>query len=180
MTPLTITLADTPIGKAALGPVLNLTREQRAQLFDTIVAAYCPAAGALLVGDIGVSIASGTGFLTLTIGGVEAASADLIEGNPFGAVQPFELATPAPPAAATPVRAASPPAASTGSVAAARPAVSTGPLDAICRSVHPSHHPSCSRGVGVPLAVVGVVVTAGIGFLDWRRQRLAIPAATET
>ena len=36
VTPLRIVLKDSPVGKAALGPVLNATREQREQLFDQI------------------------------------------------------------------------------------------------------------------------------------------------
>ena len=84
ITPLRILLKDSPTGKAVLSPVLDVTREQRSQMFDTLAAAICEAAGALLVADIGVSIVGGTGFIVMEVGGAEATTGELVLENPFG------------------------------------------------------------------------------------------------
>ena len=84
ITPLRIVLKDSPTGKAVVSPVLDVTREQRSQMFDTLAAAICEAAGALLVADIGVSIVGGTGFIVIEVGGAEATTGELVLENPFG------------------------------------------------------------------------------------------------
>lgn len=177
VTPLTITLKDSPAGKAAVGPVLNLTREQREQLFDSIAAAYCKAASLLLVGDISVSVISGTGFMTMEIGGVEAASGDLVSGNPFGDFTPLPSGAEtvsAPASGATFANGA--PVVGPAESAPAATATDLGPLAAICESVHPTRHPLCSHGMGVPIGIAGVLATSGIAYLDWRRQRRRLRA----
>ncbi len=172
VTPLTITLKDSPVGKATVGPVLNLTREQREQMFDSIVAVYCKTASFLLVGDITVSVISGTGFMTAEIGGVEAASGDLINGNPFGEFTPLTTGRRnGDRARRRDVRERAPVAGPAGGAAAVAKATDLGPLAAICESVHPTRHPLCSHGLGVPVGIAGVLATSGIAYLDWRRQR---------
>jgi hypothetical protein len=59
MTPLTIELRNSQAGHDLLGPILDLTREQREQLFDQIAASFCQASAATLVGGIGLDIAAG-------------------------------------------------------------------------------------------------------------------------
>ena len=93
ITPLRIVLQDSPVGKATLGPILNLTRAQRAQLFTQLSAAICDAAAGLLLGDIGIDIASGTGFLVVEIGGAEATTGDLVLDSPFGTIGPAPAGT---------------------------------------------------------------------------------------
>jgi hypothetical protein len=184
VTPLLITLRDSQAGKAALGPGLNATREQREQLFVTLADAICDAAGALLVGDIGVSIVSGTGFVTYSIGGAEAISGDFISENPFGApVAP--LTSPVAPAggfsspsvvgAAPGAAPAAPGAPSTGGT---QTIADVGPLEQLCESVHPVDWPDCSKGAMVPLGLFGVLATAGMAALDWRHQRRRLAAVT--
>lgn len=169
MTPLRIILRDSPAGKDFLGPVLNLSRVQREQLFDQIAAVYCATAGALLLGDIGVSVASGTGFLKIEIGGAEATSGELVLESPFGdAVAPFEP-TVAPPPFRTPVVPPSPvvvPGANRP-----RPAASTGPVEDHCESTHPLRDTGCAHGALMALGLVGLGATVGVGALDWRHQR---------
>jgi hypothetical protein len=181
VTPLTITLKDSPIGKAALGPGLNLTRQEREQLFVTLVKADCRAAAALLVGDITLDVASGTGFLIMEIGGVEASSSDLTLGNPFGDFVPLQNANVPLPLGETFANGA-PVAGPVGAPPTAAPGTVTtdlGPLAAVCESLHPTREPLCSHGMGAPIGVAGVLVTGGIALLDWRRQRrlLAPPPA---
>ena len=84
VTPLRIVLEDSPLGATVLGPVLGATRAQREQLFIEIVKQYCRSSSLLLVGDIGLSVLSGTGFLSFDIGGAEATTAVASFEDPFG------------------------------------------------------------------------------------------------
>lgn len=178
VSPLRITLKDSPAGKATLGPALNLTREQRAQLFDAVVGVYCRAASVLLVGDVSLSVVSGTGFMIIEVGGVEAMSAESVIGNPFGEFAPvqaqagestveeggFTFANGVP---------ATPPSATTTATAGS----DLGPLASICESLHATRKPLCSRGLGAPLGVAGVAATAAMAYLDWRKQRRLLTEA---
>jgi hypothetical protein len=185
VTPLRVTLKDSPVGKAALGPVLNLTRAQREQMFNAIVGSFCQAASLLLVGDVGLNVASGTGFLTVDVGGAQAASADLVIGNPFGADEPFAGLggssvlpgglTTGPTAGVTPGSPGTPGspavAAPAGVAAPLAPIAEVGPLESFCESVSPADRPTCSLGGGIPLALLGIFATAGLAGIDWRHRR---------
>jgi hypothetical protein len=184
VTPLRIVLKDSPVGKTAFGPALDLTREQRGQLFDQLAAAYCRTADFLLVGDIGLSVVSGTGFLAVEIGGAEARSADLVLENPFGsAIAPTSAAGPGPglpstgAAGAVPALALTPPASAAPAAPATTPVASIGPLEAVCETIHPQGAPGCTRGALVPLGLLGLAATAAVAGLDWRHQRRRVAAA---
>lgn len=195
VTPLIVDLKDTPIGKTILGPVLNGTRDQRSQAFDQLSAAVCDLAGALFVGDVGVGIAAGTGFLAIEIGGVEAMSAAVSYADPFGPDDP-PLAVGLPPvdvpgsATGTGPRSIALPGTSTvtdtpfaatidadvGTPQEALPIVATGATERRCESVHPFRWPSCSPGAPLSLGVLGFCAAVGVAALDWRRQRRGRPA----
>ena len=193
VTPLRITLQDTPVGKATVGPVLNATREQREQILNQLYGTFCQAAGAGLVADIGLDIVSGTGFLIIDIGGVSVSSKDVQYENPFGAIPPFTAAvetTPnlpadttgagSVPASVTPVTGDSHvlPGSSTPAVLApAAPIAKTGPLEKICESLSPAKRPACSAGAGVPLILIAVGLTGGFAYLDWLHQRKILAAS---
>jgi hypothetical protein len=170
VTPLTVSLKDSPAGKATVGPVLNLTRTQREQMFNTIVSAYCKAASLLLVGDVTTDVISGTGFMTVTIGGAEASSGDTIEGNPFGTDGFVPPVIDSSPAATSRVGAPAASGAAPVAGAAVQPAA-LGPIDQVCETLHLSKHPGCSLGLGWPIGIAGVALTAAMGLFDWRRQR---------
>lgn len=190
VTPMRIVLKDSPAGATALGPVLDATREQRVQLFEQVASQYCQAAGALLVGDIAVTIASGNGFLALEIGGAEATTAEVATGNPFGSFSGSEAASGP---VALPASGASLPSSgggvpvapstagpATGGVDTSnvRPAVEIGPIERVCESVNPIDWPPCSHGAALPLGLAGLGVTAGAASLDVlaQRRRAAMPA----
>ena len=185
-TPMRIEIRDSPAGKAALGPALELTRTQREQLFDEIVSFYCQSASLLLVGDIGVSIAAGTGFLVVDLGGVEATSGDLVLTNPFGApIVPPQAGVAPGGAAASPSTPGTPgvPGTSGGVPAtvapgtvdevATVPAGSSGPLVELCESIHPNGSPGCSTGAAWAVGLVGVLATVGVAGTEvvWQRRR---------
>ncbi len=178
VTPLRVALRDSPAGAATIGPGLNATRVQREQLFEELSEAYCDLAGVLLVGDITVSVVAGTGFMIYDIGGAEAISGDFAAVDPFGdPIRPPGGAVPNPPAAGPTARPAvgpvvppvtgAPPATPSGQ----QPTASVGPLEELCETVHPFDWPSCSEGAMVPLGLLGLAATAGMGALDWRHQR---------
>lgn len=184
VTPLRIVIRDSELGGNLLGPVLNASRAQREQLFDELTKAYCTMAGVLLVGDVGVSVASGTGFLVTEIGGAEAISGDFVATNPFGELPaaPVEPAPPVtdPPAALSPggpSGGAPPPAPPSTTAAPAtsttptQPVASLGPLERLCESVHPLRSPACSEGALAPLGMLGLLATGVVAGLDWRHQR---------
>jgi hypothetical protein len=184
VTPLTITLKDSPAGKAAVGPALNLTRAQREQVFTAVASAYCKAAGGLLVGDIALDVVSGTGFMTITLGGAEASSGDLVLGNPFGVDAGFipPVINNTPGVAGSPsssLTVGAPGAAGAASVATAQPASATGPLESFCESLRLLKHEGCSIGLGWPVGITGLALTVSLGYLDWRRQRAATAAIAE-
>jgi hypothetical protein len=148
VTPLRILLKDTPVGAATLGPVLNLSRAQREQLFDEIAAAYCSAAGALLVGDIGVSVISGTGFLAVELGGAEATTGELVLDSPFGTETTTPVALP-------------------GALPTIPSILPSLPISGGTPGVV---QPAAS-GALLVAGLVGVLATAAVGALDWRHQR---------
>ena len=100
VSPLRVLLKDSPVGHTVLGPVLDATRDQRSQAYESLVALSCQLAGALLIGDIGTNILSGSGFLVIDFGGAEAATAELNLSNPFGDEGPPPDAAPEPSASA--------------------------------------------------------------------------------
>jgi hypothetical protein len=167
VTPMQILLKDSPAGAATLGPILNLSREQREDLFDEISKAYCSLAGAVLVGDIGIAVASGTGFLALQIGGAEATTGELVLESPFGSESPVVTAPGSLPTIPT-ILPSSPIAPGPGVV---QPAANVGPLEDHCESAHPLKHTACSRGALLAVGLAGVLATAAVGALDWRHQR---------
>ena len=180
VTPLRIELKDSPAGKTVLSPVLDVSREQRSQMFDTLAAAICDAAGALLVADIGVSIVGGTGFLAMEIGGAEATTGELVLENPFGERGPVPPSAPtvanAPVLPPTPAIAPNAPAAPAPTRPRPTPVADIGPLEELCETIHPFRSPSCSEGAMAPLGLLGLVATIGVAGLDWRHQRRRLAA----
>lgn len=181
VSPMRLVLKDTPVGKQALGPLLNLSRAQREQLFDQLAAAICEGAGALLVGDIGVSILSGTGFLAVEFGGAEATTGNLVLESPF--TDPVAPTGPTPnlPGPVLPSTFPVLPGPVTAPIGSApsRPVASIGPLEDHCESVNPLRHTACSKGALLVVGLAGLLATAGVGAADLRHQRRRRARAAE-
>jgi hypothetical protein len=147
---------------------LDLTRDFRSQLFDTLVAANCSIGSTLLVGDVVTGVASGTGALVLALGGAEATSGDIVEEDLFGdAGAPVDVGapvvgSPGVPLPATPI--VTPGRAVGGSV-------ERGPDARRCESTHPRGGSGCSVGAATVAGAVGAAATAGVALLDLRRRR---------
>lgn len=170
VTPLQILLKDTPVGAAVLGPILNISREQREQLFDELAAQICDAAGALLVGDIAISVAAGTGFLSIELGGAEATTGELVLDSPFGEQPPDGPVLTPPPSTGGPITPPTVPAAVTPPTIT-KPVAEVGPLTDHCESSHPLRNTSCSKGALLLVGIVGLAATTAVGALDWQKQR---------
>jgi hypothetical protein len=169
VTPLRVIMQDTPLGALLLRPGLEATRAQKEQLFTQLETTVCQLAGALLVGDISISVLAGTGFLTFDIGGVEATTAEIIYTDPFGVDLPLpDLNIPGIPGVPDTLTAVGP---GLITAPATRPALAAGPTERVCESTHPFHWPRCSKGAALPLGVLGVLLTGGVAFLDFRHQR---------
>ncbi len=184
VTPLRIVIDDSPAGAAAVRPLLGLTRDIRSDLFEAIVGVYCPSGNTLLAGEIVLGVASGTGALSIDLGGVEAISEDLVVEDPFGVggtvvPAPVTGVVPLPGAAAGPI---SPPAlgAPLAPVATGGTSAPTPTGDARCETSHPIGSPGCSRGAAGIVGLVGALATAGVGVLDLRRRRKVAAAVAST
>ena len=177
VTSLRVMLKDTPAGKTALGPILNLSREQREQLYDDLSAAYGPAGATLLAADVAASIVSGSGFLSIEVGGAEASSGPLVLKDPFG-----QIGAPSPGTTLGPIPlTALPPLPVTGTVGQSRQVLSApvarGVLEDACESIHLLHPNGCSGGRLLPVGLAGLVAAVAVGALDLghqRRLRLAL------
>ncbi len=192
VTPMRIVLEDSPAGGLLLGPGLNASRAQREQLFDQLTASICDAAGALLVGDITVSVISGTGFLAFEIGGAEAISGEFLQGDAIGiptapvptlpnAAGPAAVGQVDPgPGGDNSISGGSATEQTGNDVVIAAPAADIGPLEKVCESVHPFDWPSCSQGAAPLAGLVGIVGTGAMFGLDLRRQRTGLVAPVST
>jgi hypothetical protein len=181
VTPLRVVLADSPVGELVVRPALDATREARSQLFDALVSVTCYAAGALLVGEIGLGVAAGSGSLIASIGGAEATTATVVIEDLFGqapSLPPAEGETAAPVASGgtstgtggRPVISGGVPVAGPLAVPTAT-ASSPGSFDRICENIHPERKPACSEGAAAAVGLAGLAATAAVGFLDFRRRR---------
>ena len=179
VTSLQVQLKDTPLGRSVLGPVLNATREDREQLFVQLSELYGPAAAALLAADVATAIVSGSGFLSVEVGGVEASSAPVVLRDPFGAPSA------APEGSIGPGPLSVPPLPATGAAPAfaptASPSAPAAPqaTEERCRSVHALRPLGCSDGALAPLGLAGLGAAVVVAGVDLRRQRRLRVVATE-
>ena len=182
VTPMRVVLADSPVGELVVRPALEATLDVRTQLFDALVSITCYAAGALLVGEVGLGVAAGSGSLIASIGGVEASSGTVVIEDLFGAdptAPPADTGggVPAPATGGAPSGGiGNQPIASGlpvgGPVAAPTATISsTGAFDRICENIHPERKPACSDGAAAAVGLAGLGATAAVGFLDFRRRR---------
>ena len=173
-----IELRDSPAGKAALGPVLQLSREQRSQLFDSLVKAYCKSRRR------SSSSATSASRSHPAPGSSPSRSVGWKPPAPISS-----WATRSGTASFRPHRPAVSPRrrhghaldATVGGLASCprrhparrrRPSRRrrAGPLEEVCQSIHPNHE-GCSRGAGTLAGVVGLFATLGVAGADLFRQR---------
>lgn len=175
VTPLKIEVIDSELLRLVVGAILNQSREAREEVFGTL-SEDCQVASALLIADLGLLIAGGNGSVAIELGGADASTAPLVLTNPFGSVAPLPPAPAPPPVAApTPAPAPSPPVIAPTPVAEPANTPVAAPLpvsyESECQSTHGFEWPACSGGTLAPVAVAGLIGSAVMGALDWRRMR---------
>ena len=171
VTPLRIQLKDSEPLRVGVGALLNARRTFREQVVNEL-AKDCQTSSIALLGDLGLLIAGGNGSIALDVGGADATTEDVRTVDPFGDGGSFTpLASAVQPA--VPGRPDTPAVVATGQVpeqaAVQQPAAIS--YEESCESTHDADWPACSTGAALPVGIAGLVGTAVLGTLDWRRQR---------
>jgi hypothetical protein len=172
VTPMRIQLKDSEPLRVGVGGLLNASRTFREQVFNEL-AKDCQTSSVALLGDLGLLIAGGNGSIALDVGGADATTADVKTVNPFGTapVLPPVASVVQPP---TPARAGTPSVVSRPTeqvTSGVTPAAAIVDYEESCESTHERRWPACSTGAALPVGVAGLLGTAVLGTLDWRRQR---------
>lgn len=92
VTPLSLRLADSPLGRDALGPVLGGAQPVRDPLVEQLLALSCDFGAAVTVADVVLSMGSGSGGVSFDVGGVSATTEGTRFDNPFDG--PLDLGFP--------------------------------------------------------------------------------------
>ncbi|HWC36823.1 MAG TPA: hypothetical protein VG650_18600 [Mycobacteriales bacterium] len=191
MTPMSIGIDHSALGKMLLVPILNLVHT----VFDPVATAVNKAACTFgsLYGAVNLLIAGldGVGQFDLDIGGTTATTNDATYANPFGnggsdnnnggGLLPGATATSSPPSggggnlgAGTAL-----PSASGAPAPVPSPQVAGGTTDvaSICSTTSPAGRPSCGRGAGLAVGLIALATLGGVAGVDYfvvrRRRRLA-------
>jgi hypothetical protein len=96
VSPLTLRLSDSPLGRATLGPALGAFQPVREPLVDALLSFSCDLGAAILVADVAASIASGSGGISFDVGGVSATTEGARYDNPFDGPLGDPFGAPAP------------------------------------------------------------------------------------
>ncbi len=189
MTPMSIGIDHSALGKMLLVPILNLVHT----VFDPVATAvnkvFCSFGS--LYGAVNLIIAGldGVGQFDLDVGGTTATTDDATYANPFGnggtgggGPLPGATSTSAPPPAggsggggAVPPL----PTASGGPAPVPSPQVAGGATDvaAVCSTTSPAGRPSCGKGAGLAVGLIALAALGGVAGADYfvvrRRRRLA-------
>ncbi|MGH9040970.1 MAG: hypothetical protein ACRDZ3_12130 [Acidimicrobiia bacterium] len=97
VTPMTVQISDSPIGRSALGPVLGALQPVRDPLVEQLLGFSCDFGAVVTAADVVTSIASGSGGLSFDVGGVSASTEGERYDNPFDGPLGDPFGAPAPP-----------------------------------------------------------------------------------
>ncbi len=84
VTPLTLRMADSPLGREYVGPALGGLQPVRDPLVNGLLAFSCDFGLAVTVADIALGVASGSGAVSFDFGGALATTEGTRYENPFG------------------------------------------------------------------------------------------------
>ena len=189
MTPMSIGIDHSALGKMVLVPILNILHTVFDPVADTINKSFCTFGS--LYGAVNLLIAGldGIGQFDLNLGGTTAKTDDSTYANPFGDGGGENTSsgsgTFVPPGGDT----TTPPidngdggplpTASDAPVLAPSPVVAGGTetVAASCSTTSPAGRPSCGRGAGLAVGLIALAALGGIAGADYfvvrRRSRLA-------
>ena len=83
VTPLSLRFADSPLGREAVGPLLGDLQPVRDPVVDGLLALSCDFGTAVLLADVMLGVASGSGGVSFDVGGVTATTEGTRYENPF-------------------------------------------------------------------------------------------------
>jgi hypothetical protein len=83
VSPLSVRMADSPLGRQAIGPLLGNLQPIREPLAEGLLAADCRFGAALTVADVALGVLSGSGAVSFDFGGVFATSEGARFENPL-------------------------------------------------------------------------------------------------
>ncbi|HET6910537.1 MAG TPA: hypothetical protein VFH54_14460 [Mycobacteriales bacterium] len=183
ISPLTLGIDNSQLGATVVNPLNNATQPEQQQLVQILLGINCQFATPLLLEDIAVGAADGTGSADLLFGGVSVSSNAVAYSNPFGSAQ---LGT----SSGQPLGGVSSPATAAGSggVGSSLPAGGTvgaapgntpqlagqAQVTQSCATTSPAHWPACSNGAALAAGLLGLVAVVGVGGADFfvmRRRR---------
>ncbi|HVV77461.1 MAG TPA: hypothetical protein VHC43_15655 [Mycobacteriales bacterium] len=189
MTPLTVGIDHSALGKMVLVPILNIVHT----IFDPVATAinksFCTFGS--LYGAVNLLIAGldGIGQFDLDVGGTTAATNDATYANPFGngsapggnSLLPGVSATSSPPSIGGNSGGGIPPLPTATGPAAPVPtpqvAGGTRTVASSCSTTSPAGRPSCGNGAGLAVGLIALAALGGIASADFfvvrRRRRLA-------
>jgi hypothetical protein len=84
VSPFSLRLSDSPIGRAAVGPVVGEAQPVRDPLVDAALGFSCEIGLVITVADVVLSGASGSGGVSFDFGGITASTDGSVYENPFG------------------------------------------------------------------------------------------------
>lgn len=84
VTPMTVRMADSPLGRETVGPVLGDLQPVRDPLVNELLAFSCDFGLAVTVADVALGVASGSGGVSFDFGGASATTEGIRYEDPFG------------------------------------------------------------------------------------------------
>lgn len=190
MTPMSIGIDHSALGKMLLVPILNLVHTVFDPVATAVNNAFCSFGS--LYGAVNLLIAGldGVGQFDLDVGGTTATTNDATYANPFGNGDNASSNSgplPAGPSSSGPIAAGGGgggkipplPTASGGPAPGSTPQVAGGSetVAASCSTTSPAGRPSCGRGAGLAVGLIALAALGGVAGADYfvvrRRRRLA-------
>jgi hypothetical protein len=192
MTPLSIGIKHSALGKMLLVPILNAIHTIFDPVATTINKSFCTFGSVYGALNLMIAALDGIGQFDISLGGTTAATDDATYANPFGNggddTPPNLGGTTAPPPSGgdlgNPGKVDIPPLPdATGTVPPApAPQVAGREVAASCSTTSPAGRPTCGRGAGLAVGLIALAALGGIAAADFfvvrRRRRLARMAIT--
>ncbi|HVX68165.1 MAG TPA: hypothetical protein VHA79_00550 [Mycobacteriales bacterium] len=189
MTPLSIGIKHSALGKMLLVPILNLVHTVFDPAADAINKAFCTFGSAYGAVNLMIAALDGVGQFSLNFGGTTAQTDDATYANPFGNgdSDTGTSGTTLPPGGDTSTPAIGGDTGTGGPLPAVSdlpapvptPQVAGGTRDVAssCSTTSPAGRPSCGRGAGLAVGLIALAALGGIAGADYfvvrRRSRLA-------
>jgi hypothetical protein len=190
ITPLSIGIDNSALGKQLINPILNLIHAITDPALAAVTKAVCTLGSVYTTINLLLTGLNGSGALDVDLGGATATSDDTTYANPFGNGTPPTL----PPGSTTPggsettapgggVGATPPPLPATSPVPQTNQSpdvAGTRVIASSCSTTSAAGRPGCSSGAGLAVGLIALATLGGVAAADFlvsrRRRRLATMA----